>query len=129
MTVLALACGRANTRGYGETASKRPVFALRAASRSDSEKDPQIRHGMPVSDKRQPVGRQLLPKTARRQAEEIQRLCRNKGAMRNQTRRDDRASQSGDRRRESKIKRGRRIRRPQILVCSKQRNKQNILPS
>ena len=76
---------------------------------------------MPVSDKRQPLGGQLLPKTARRQAKKIQRLRRNKGAVRNQTRRDDRASQSRDRGRESKTKRGRRLRRPQNLVCSKQR--------
>ena len=40
--------GRANTRGDGETARKRPVCAHRAASRAGAEKDTQKRHGMPV---------------------------------------------------------------------------------
>lgn len=97
------------------------MCAHRAPSRTRAEKDTQERHGMPVSDKRQPLGRQLLPTTAERQAKEIQRLRRNERAVRNQTRRDDRASQSRDRGRKSKIKRGRRVRRPQWLVRSKQR--------
>ena len=54
------------TRGDGETARKRPVCDHRAPSRACPEKDTQIRHRMPVSDKRQPLGRQLLPKTAER---------------------------------------------------------------
>ena len=95
------------------------MCAHRAASRTSAEEDAQIRHGMPVSDKRQPLGRQLLPKTAEWQAQEIQRLRRNERAMRNQTRGDDRASQSGDRGRKSETKRGRRVRRPQWLVRSK----------
>ena len=65
---------------------------------------------MPVSDQRQPLGRQFLPKTADRQTKEIQRLRRNERAVRNQTRRDDRTSQSGDCGRESKTKRGRLVR-------------------
>ena len=65
---------------------------------------------MPVSDKRQPMGRQLLPAAPRRQAQEIQRLRRDKGAMRNQTRRDDYTSESRDRGRKSKSK-NKRIRR------------------
>ena len=60
------------------------------------EKDSQVRHRMPVSDKRQPLGRQLLPKTARRQAKEIQRLRRNERAVRSQARRNDRRKESGD---------------------------------
>ena len=64
---------------------------------------------MPVSDQRQPMGRQLLPATSKRQAKEIQRLRRNERTVRNQTRRDDRTSQSRDRGRKSKTKRGRRI--------------------
>ena len=80
---------------------------------------------MSVSDKRQPLGRQLLPKTARRQAEEIQRLRRNERAVRNQTRRNDRTSESGDRGRKSKTKRGRRVTAPSKLVCSKQRKSIN----
>lgn len=56
---------------------------------ADTEKDTQKWNGMPVSDKRQPLGRRLLPTPAERQTKEIQRLRRNKGAMRNQTRRDD----------------------------------------
>ena len=59
---------------------------------------------MPVSDKRPPLGRQLLPATAERQAQEIQRLRRNPRAVRNQTRQDDRESQSRDSGRESKTK-------------------------
>ena len=104
------ACGRANTRGYGETACKRPVCAHRAPSRAGAEKDTQKRNGMPVSDQWQPLWRQLLPTTAERQAKEIQRLRRNERAMRNQTRRNDRASQSGDCGRESNTKRGRLVR-------------------
>ena len=42
-------------------------------------------------------------------------------SVRNQTRRDDRPKKSGDRTRKSKTKRGRQLRRPQKLVCSKQR--------
>lgn len=48
--------------------------------------DTQVRHRMPVPDQRQPVGRQFLPTPAKRKAEEIQCLRRNKGAMRNTTR-------------------------------------------
>ena len=65
---------------------------------------------MPVSDKRQPLGRQLLPKIAEWQAQEIQRLRRDSRTMRNQTRRDDRKSQSRDCGRENKTKRGRLVR-------------------
>ena len=67
---------------------------------------------MPVSDQRQPLGRQLLPEIAESQAQEIQCLRRNERAVRNQTRRDDRKSKSRDRRRESKTKRGRRLTAP-----------------
>ena len=93
----------------------------RTPSRARPEKDTQERNRMPVSDKRSPLGRQLLSTTAERQAKEIQRLRRNERTMRNQTRRDDRKIKSGDRGGKSKIKRGRRLRRPQNLVCSKQR--------
>ena len=84
------------------------MCAHRAPSRAGAEKDTQIRHWMPVSDQRQPLGRQFLPTTAERQAKEIQRLRRNERAVRNQTCRDDRASQSRDCGRESdaKIKEG-----------------------
>ena len=81
------------------------MCAHRAPSRAGAEKDTQIRHWMPVSDQRQPLGRQLLPKTAEWQAKEIQRLRRNKRAMRNQTRRDDRESQSRDCRRKGETNR------------------------
>ena len=77
---------KANTRGDGETARKRPVCAHRATPGARDEKDTQKRYGMSVSDKRQPLGRQFLPVASRRQTQKIQRLRRNKRAMRNQTR-------------------------------------------
>ena len=68
---------------------------------------------MPLSDQQSPLRGQLLSKTAERQAQEIQRLCQNARAMRNQARRDDRQKESGDCGRKSKTKRGHRLRRPQ----------------
>jgi len=76
---------------------------------------------MHLSNKRSPLGRQLLSKTSKRQAKEVQRLRRNPRAVRSQACRDDRRKESGDRRGKSKTKRGRRLRRPQWLVRSKQR--------
>ena len=95
-----------------EEIAKPPVNAPCAPTEPHPEEDTQIRHRMPVSDQRQPVGGQFLPTPARWQAKEIQRLRRNERAMRNQTRRDDRASKSGDCRREGKTKRGRRVTTP-----------------
>ena len=40
--------------------------ADRVTPRADPEKDTQERHGMPVSNQQQPVGRQLLPAAPRR---------------------------------------------------------------
>ena len=55
-------------------------------------------------------GKQLLSAPAKRQTQEIQRLCSHPRRMRNQTRRDDRASQSRDRGRKNKTKKGRLVR-------------------
>ncbi len=74
-----------NTRGNVKTARKRPVCAHRAPSQADSEKDTQKRYGMPVSNQRKPMGRQLLPKTTKWQTQKIQCLCRNPRTVRNQT--------------------------------------------
>ena len=100
------------------TARKRNVRAHRATSRARPEKDPQIRHRMYLSDQRSPLGRQLLSAPAKRQAKEVQRLRRNPRAVRNQTCRNNHPKESRDQGRESKTKRGRRLRRPQNL-CQK----------
>ena len=88
---------------------------LKEKIRTRAEEDTQKRHRMPVSDQRQPLGRQLLPPSAEWQTREIQCLRRNERAVRNQTRRDDRRKESRDRGRESQTKRGRRVRRPLII--------------
>ena len=54
------------THAEHKHARKRAVRARRAPSRARPEKDSQVGHRMHLSDKRSPLGRQLLSKTAKR---------------------------------------------------------------
>ena len=80
--------------------------------RAETAENPPPRNGMRYHDKRSPLGRQLLSKTAKRQTQEIQRLRRIPRPMRNQTRRDDLRKESGDCRGKGKTKRERRLTAP-----------------
>jgi len=87
-------------RAISENTTKPPVNAPCAPAEPhpepNPEKDTQIQHRMPVSDKRQLAGRKHLSETVRRQTQKMQCLRRNPRAIQRQTRREDQKSKSGD---------------------------------
>ena len=68
------------------------------------------------------MGREFLSEIAWRKAKEIQRLRKDEGEMREETRQDDSRKESGNRKTKTSTKKGvTNTVAPQILTCSKQR--------